>query len=120
MILTVLLLGGVIIGVTSVVSSLIVYKVRQATDVADSAKAIFSADAGREFELYRAKTGLGVPCPSFSNGASFHTEVTYDDSSGLLTLFSKGSGINNNRIWHEFFASSTIATSSYPINKDCQ
>lgn len=122
MILTVLLLGGVIMGVASVVSSLIVYKVRQATDVTDSAKAIFAADAGREFELFRAyKTAdLSVTsCPSFSNGARFHTEVTYD-SSGLLTLFSKGGGVSNNRVWHEFFsaASSSIATSSYPIKCD--
>lgn len=78
MILSVLALGGTILGVTTIAGLLMAYQIRQATDFAFSAKAIFAADGGLEWGLYNfycttdpAKTPCPLPAPAFSNGASF-------------------------------------------------
>jgi hypothetical protein len=49
MILTVLALGGTILGAATVASLLVVYQIRQSTDLANSARAIFAADTGIEW-----------------------------------------------------------------------
>lgn len=52
MVLTVLALGGTLLGLTGIAGLLMVYQIRQATDLANSSKAIFAADAGIEWALY--------------------------------------------------------------------
>lgn len=52
MILTVLALGGAILGATTIAGLLMLYQIRQATDLANSGKAIYAADAGLEWTLY--------------------------------------------------------------------
>jgi hypothetical protein len=65
MILTVLALGGTILGATTVAGLLMLYQLRQATDLANSAKAIFAADAGLESAFYNLFCpGTGKPCPA--------------------------------------------------------
>lgn len=74
MLLTVLAIGGTILGATTVAGLLMLYQVRQTTDFALSAKAVFAADAGIEWGLYRFfKFDSLHPEPVFSNGASFRT-----------------------------------------------
>ena len=81
MILTILALGGTLLGATTIAGLLTLYQIRNSTDLANSAKAIFAADAGVEWGLYKfscANGGLQTPCVvpepdaniSFSNGSS--------------------------------------------------
>ena len=72
MILTVLVLGGAILGATTIAGLLTVYQVRQTADFANSAKAIFAADAGIEWGLYQFfRTDGTETAPVLSNGANF-------------------------------------------------
>lgn len=81
MILTILALGGTLLGATTIAGLLTLYQIRNSTDLANSAKAIFAADAGVEWGLYKfscANGGSQTPCEvpepeaniSFSNGSS--------------------------------------------------
>ncbi len=53
MLLTVMLLTGVILSTASLAALLILYQIRQTTDVIASTQAIFAADAGLECALYK-------------------------------------------------------------------
>lgn len=53
MIITVLTLGGTLLGATTIAGLLMLYQIRQATDLKNSAQAIFAADTGIEWGLYR-------------------------------------------------------------------
>ena len=71
MILTVLALGGAILGATTIAGLLMLYQIRQTTDLANSGKAIYAADAGIEWTLYNwfcAQNGTS-PCPSAGWGS---------------------------------------------------
>jgi len=83
MLITVLTIGAVLLGATSIAGLLMVYQLRQNSDFANSAKAIFAADAGLEWGLYASGPMVGQPLPSlptFANGAS--VEVTCYDGVG--------------------------------------
>lgn len=67
MILTVMALGGAILGATTIAGLLMLYQIRQATDLANSGKAIYAADAGIEWTLYNwfcANDPGKTPCPA--------------------------------------------------------
>lgn len=67
MILTVMALGGAILGATTIAGLLMLYQIRQATDLANSGKAIYAADAGIEWTLYNWFCANDVgksPCPA--------------------------------------------------------
>ncbi len=90
MVLTVLALGGTILGATTIAGLLMLYQVRQSTDLGNSAKAIFAADAGMEQAFYNLFCGSDdskqgyCPAPAFSkfsNGAS--VKVTCYDADGV-------------------------------------
>lgn len=81
MILTVLTLGGALLGATTIAGLLMLYQVRQGADVGQSAKAVFAADAGIEWGLYnllcqtdpigQERTPCPMPeLPQFANGAT--------------------------------------------------
>jgi len=79
MLLTVLILGSTILAASTIAGYLTVLKIRASSDTTNSAKAIFAADTGIEWELYNVtcvSRGL-APCPigkpTFSpeNGAGF-------------------------------------------------
>jgi len=53
MLLTVLALGGTILGATTIAGVLMIYQIRQATDLQQSNKAIFAADAAIEWGNYQ-------------------------------------------------------------------
>ena len=78
MILTILVLGGALLVGTTVAGLLVVYQIRQSTDLAGSAKAVFAADSGIEWGLYQFFIE-NSPSPEFSNGASA-TVVCYTAS----------------------------------------
>ena len=81
MIITVLSLGGVLLGATTLAGLLIVFELRQNTDFANSTRAIYAADAGIEWAAYQVKTGTAAPPLVFSNGAS--VAVTCYDAAGV-------------------------------------
>jgi len=87
MLITVLALSGTILGATAIAGLLMVYQLRQSNDVINSNKAIFAADSGLEWRLYRFLKVDGQICnpecdgggsgacpkPTFGNGADFKT-----------------------------------------------
>jgi hypothetical protein len=77
MILAVLALGGTILGATTIAGLLTVYGLRQSGAAAQSAQAIYAADAGVEWALYRFFVGTtSTPALVFTNGAS--VQITCD------------------------------------------
>lgn len=83
-ILTVLVLGGTILGATTVAGLLMLYQIRQAGDMGHSGRAIFAADSGIEWALY---TSLNpeekLMPPEFKNGAT--VDVKCFDNDGEST-----------------------------------
>ncbi|MDP2598610.1 MAG: hypothetical protein Q8P49_02145 [Candidatus Liptonbacteria bacterium] len=75
MILSILALGGSILGATTIAGLLMAYQIRGTTDSVNSAKAIFAADGGIECGLYNFIKDPTVQCPNpsspFPNGASY-------------------------------------------------
>jgi|SRR3989344_3397609 len=78
MLLTVLTLGGTILGATTIAGLLMLYQIRQSADLANSAKAFYGADTAIEWGLYQFfKPGSSAPAPAFTNGTTF-TTVCYE------------------------------------------
>ena len=71
MLLTVLILGSVILSASTIAGYLMTLKIRASSDITNSAKAIFTADTGVEWELYKQFKDSNYPKPSFSNNADF-------------------------------------------------
>lgn len=89
MVLTVLTLGGALLGATTIAGLLMLYQVRQGADVNQSARALFAADSGIEWGLYNLVCQLNPasgksPCPltdlpPLRNGTSVEVHC-YDDN----------------------------------------
>ena len=84
MLITVLALSGTILGATAIAGLLMLYQIRQSTDIANSTKAIFAADAGIETQLFQILKGVppggcnnippdGSGPEQLLNGANFRT-----------------------------------------------
>ncbi len=93
MLMTVLIISGTILGATTIAGLLTLYQLRQSASVSDSTRAIYAADTGIEYELFRIfKTDKYGTCVlricspdyftnnSLSNGASFTATVPADAS----------------------------------------
>ncbi len=133
MLIAVLSLGGAILGATTVAGFLTLYQIRATTDTANSAKAIFAADAGVEWALFNYYCGTtnpprctlapdtDYPVPTFANGAAMEANCyTSDDGSGATTTCSDPAaatailtGIANGSE-RAFFLGISSATSTYP------
>ena len=57
MLITVVALSGTLLGATTIAGLLMLYQLRQASDIANSAKAIMAADAGLEWRIYKFLKG---------------------------------------------------------------
>ena len=104
--LTVLTLGGALLGATTIAGLLMLYQVRQGAEVNQSARALFAADSGIELGLYNLlcpEDPSKQPCPineppTFGNGASVEMhclndageEVPQCDSATTVTIKSLG------------------------------
>lgn len=82
MLLTTLVLSGTLLAATTLAGLLMVYQIRQSSNANQSAEAIFAADAGIEYELYRFYVGqenssaCNEAAPgTLENGAEITTEV---------------------------------------------
>src|SRR5437870_1421192 len=100
LILTVLSIGGILLGATTIAGLLVAYQIRQATDLANSAKAIFAEDTGIEWGLYQFfNPGEGRAAPVFSNGAVFTTTCgPSTDCKDIGTRTVKGVGQSANAV----------------------
>ena len=115
MLLTVLMLGGAILTTSVVAGYLMVLKIRASSDIANSAKAIFSADSGIECELYRynfanPRNPRNIDCDrlSFDDGqTSVATEIVYDASSTPQYIKSIGSSRDSKRAFIMKFTGAT-------------
>ncbi len=89
MLLTVVILGGIMLGATTIAGLLMLYQIRQSTDIANSTKAIFAADAGIELSLYQwfKSPGGGYIIPTFE-------EFRDTDGSILATFYTTSTGPN--------------------------
>jgi hypothetical protein len=73
MLLTTLILAGILLGATTIAGILMVYQIRQSTDIAESTKAIYAAETGLEWELYKQNKDANYVKPIMTNGTSFET-----------------------------------------------
>ncbi len=91
MLLTVLILGGSLIAASTIAGYLMLLKIRQSSNIANSAKAIFAADTGIEWDLYKRLKDDGYPKPQLSNSASFEVfaEPTSTKSIGTVSNISR-------------------------------
>jgi len=131
MLIAVLSLGGAILGATTVAGLLTLYQIRATTDTANSAKAIFAADAGTEWALFNyycadntsSKCSSGLPpAPAFEASGTTVTVNCYDnyaaagesvpcDSTSTVAAISTGVANGSERA---FFVGISGATTTYP------
>lgn len=97
MLLTVMLLSGTVLGATSIAGLLTVYQLRQSSNAADSMRALYAADTGVEWELYKNSKDASYPKPILSNGAEFETKI-----SAGLSIKSSGFSDSNHRVARAF------------------
>jgi len=115
MLITVLALSGTILGATTIAGLLMMYQLRQSTDAVSSAKAVYAADAGIEWRLYRffkvdgqtcnaaCDTAGDVSCPKplFANTATVQTTCVSAVSGSKENVTIKSSG-NAQRTYRAF------------------
>lgn len=105
MILTVLILGGIIISAAGLIGYLMINNLRQATDIESSVKAIYAADAGREWEMWRVLTPnnfnqINQNCPVFHNQAGFTIGIgVLADATTSFQIISAGTAGKDTRAW---------------------
>lgn len=85
MILTVLVLSGTVLAVTTVAGVLMIYQIRQTGNVTDSARAIFAADTGLEWERYKKFKNPDYPKPIFENQTDVETSIT-DNGNAIKSI----------------------------------
>ena len=106
MLITVLILSGTILGATTIAGLLTLYQIRQASDVMNSTKAIFAADSGLEWRLYKffkqdsqvcqeCPDGGACPQPVFENSAAFQATCVSVGGAATSTVI-KSTGISGN------------------------
>ena len=84
MVLSVVMLGGVLLGASAIAGLLMVYQIRQANDAVNSAKAIFAADAAIERQSYNLTRGASLPEISFTNEASAISTISNVDGEQVI------------------------------------
>ena len=105
MLLTVLILSGSILGASTIAGYLMLLKARSASDITNSAKAIFAADTGIEWELYKQFKNPDYSKPSLSNNANF---ISSNDTQKIKSI-----GESNN-IFRAFESDLQGATTTLP------
>lgn len=75
LLLTVIILSIVIL-ISVLIANIVIVQLKLAKDIDDSQAAVYAADSGVEWQLYRIKKGVLVPSPVMSNGAVVETTVT--------------------------------------------
>lgn len=130
MLIAVLALGAAILGATTVAGLLTLYQIRATTDTANSAKAIFAADAGTEWALFNYGCGMNpaqcpngpIAPPTFTGSGASAIVSCYDNSgatgdaipcNNTNTVVAISSGIANGSE-RAFFIGLSGAQTTYP------
>lgn len=95
MLLTVLIISGAILGTTTIAGLLMLYQIRQATDFGQSVQALFAADAGIEWTLYRRFEKKDEPRPVFSDAARSEFVIAEDSSNSIISVGCAGAVASN-------------------------
>jgi hypothetical protein len=133
MLVTVLTLGGAILGATTIAGLLMLYQIRATTDSENSAKAIFAADAGTDWARFSYYCGLSVPSrcpngipaqpaqPAFAGSGAVASTTCYSDaaatqpsscaSTSTVAAIATGISLNSERAFYLGFSS---AITPYP------
>lgn len=85
---SILVIGGLLLMSTALAGTIVKYQLRSATDIAGSTKAIFAADTGIEWELYKIFKDSNYPKPVLTNEADFYTKN--ETVSSTTKIFSRG------------------------------
>lgn len=81
MLLSVIAIGGTLLGVTTLAGLLMTYQLHGMSDAANSAKAIFAADTGLDWGFYQGAHPTSTdPAPVLLNGSDFSLSC-YDSAS---------------------------------------
>ncbi|MBI4160236.1 hypothetical protein HY504_03650 [Candidatus Wolfebacteria bacterium] len=83
MLLTVLVISASMFVAATVAGYLVLLRIRQSTDIANSTKAIYAAEAGVEWRLYAQFGDRNRPLPEFENGASVTVSSTPDGAKSI-------------------------------------
>ena len=98
MLLTVLILTGTLITATALSGILISRSLRESGNIANSMKAIYAADTGVEYELYKALRDPSAAAPTMNNGSTFTTTAL-----STTTIKSVGRAVNSVRAFEVNF-----------------
>lgn len=97
MLLTVILLSGTVMGATAIAGMLTIYQLRQSSNVSDSMRALYAADTGIGWELYKNSKDSSYAKPVMTNGAEFETKLSQAN-----TIKSTGFADTNRRVGRAF------------------
>jgi len=97
LLMSVIMMGGALLGAAAIAGVLMLFQVRQANNAADSARALFAADAGLEWRTYCVLKDPNYPgCSSdffpIASGASAQTNVEYVSSTIIRIVSDGGAG----------------------------
>ena len=101
MVLTVMILSAAVLSATAIVGLLMIYEIRNAVDVVNSAKALAAADAGIQCALMKRKEvqefstsprdcGESDPIQLTSSGARYSIQEIMDDDGVAIGVRSTG------------------------------
>ena len=76
MLIVVLTLSALLVMSTAISGLLVAHELRQTAGLSQSAAAIYAADSGIEYELYRKYKNADYPAPVFQNNAVVRTSAT--------------------------------------------
>lgn len=89
MLLTVLILSGTVLAATTIAGLLTLFQIRQSSNISNSTAAIYAADSGIEYELYKFKEPT-YPEPQFTNNALLDSFCDIDPTTGDAFIQSTG------------------------------
>jgi hypothetical protein len=75
MLITVMSLSAITLAAMTISSLLTLIQLRQAQGISNSTKAVYAADAGIEYELYKVFKDPTFPTPNMTNDSSFTTSI---------------------------------------------
>lgn len=115
MLLSMLILGGILLGASTLAGLLMLYQIRAASNAGQSAQAIFAADTGIEWGLYcvvkiKPLDCSSVPKPVMTNGTSFNvvfSPATSTPQDGYESMRSVASSTRTSRAFELFFEGAT-------------
>ncbi len=106
MLLSVLLIGGTILAASSIAGYLMLLRIRASSDITNSTKAIFAADTGLEWELYKYFKG-DIEKPLMTNDSSFESQSVDNESGAPQYIKSIG---KSNKAFRAFTMTFEIST----------